>query len=126
MKIEFKKVPFTQKSFNFIANSVKLEGTFCRISPTLVKIKGTLDGQIKVDCCMCGKEFETEISEELDLVISQGLFEAEAKFDEIIIETMDDFVDFEEIVESEIESIKADYFVCDVCAKTDEELNYEI
>lgn len=126
MKIEFKKVPFTQKSFNFITNSVKLEGTFCRISPTLVKIKATLDGNIEVDCCACGKEFNTEISEELNLILSQGVFEAEAKFDEVVIETMDDFIDFEEVINSEIESIRADYFVCDACAESDEEINYEI
>lgn len=85
-----------------------------------------MDGNIEVDCCACGKEFDTKISEELNLILSQGVFEAEAKFDEVVIETMDDFIDFEEVINSEIESIRADYFVCDACAESDEEINYEI
>ena len=39
MKIEFKKVPTTKKELETSFNSVKIEGTFCRISSSLVKIE---------------------------------------------------------------------------------------
>ncbi len=38
MKIEFRKVPSTAKDFSTSFASVKLEGTFCKISSLLIKV----------------------------------------------------------------------------------------
>ena len=51
MKIEFRKVPQIEKELEFIYNSVKIEGTFCKISQSLVKIDAVLKGNTEIDCC---------------------------------------------------------------------------
>ena len=54
MKIEFRKVPQTAKELVVDYNSVKIEGTFCKISQSLVKIDAVLKGSTDIDCCRCG------------------------------------------------------------------------
>ena len=51
MKIEFRKVPQITKELDVSYNSVKIEGTFCRISSSLVKIEAVLIGNTDIDCC---------------------------------------------------------------------------
>lgn len=126
MRIEFKKVPFVEKEFSYETNSVKIEGTFCRMSPTLVKMKSKLTGILTVDCCACGSEFEIELDEDLNFVISAGPFEAEARFEEIVIESMDEHIDFDEIINSELESIKSEYHTCIECEEASCEVDHEI
>ena len=65
MKIEFKKIPQEKKEFNTSLNSVKIEGTFCRISSSLVKIEASLIGNIEIDCSRCGALDTLVVNEEL-------------------------------------------------------------
>ena len=63
MKIEFRKVPQTPKELEVEYNSVKIEGTFCKISQSLVKIDAVLKGSTDIDCCRCGITEEIEVDE---------------------------------------------------------------
>ena len=51
MKIEFRKVPQTTKELDFYYNSVRIEGTFCKISQSLTKFEANLSGTTDIDCC---------------------------------------------------------------------------
>ena len=125
MKIEFKKVPSTEKSFNFETNSVNLEGTFCRMSAKLIKIDAKLSGNINVDCCLCGKSFDHKLNDNLIVLVSQGFYDSETEHELDIIEVDGDFLDFEEILQSEIESIKSDYLACSDCDKQEKQIDFE-
>ncbi|TLP38285.1 hypothetical protein [Arcobacter arenosus] len=121
MKIEFRKVPFTPKEFKTESNSVKIEGTFCKISPSLVKIDSKLTGNTTVNCIRCGEEDTITLNENMNFLLSDGIYKSDSHNDEEldIIEIDDNIIDFDEIIESEISSIYTDYHICSNCADSD-------
>lgn len=114
MKIEFKKVPFTEKEFSASFTSVKLEGTFCKISPLLVKVDANLTGETDIDCSRCGDTMPISVDEKLNFLLSDGIFKDDQKED-LVIEVENNTIDFDEIINSELASIKSDYYCCDNC-----------
>jgi uncharacterized metal-binding protein YceD (DUF177 family) len=118
MKIEFRKVPFTSKKFTTSFDSVKLEGTFCKISPLLIKLQANLSGQTGVECCRCGDEDTISVDENLEFLLSDGIFN-DADSEELVIEIENHTIDFDEIIQSELSSIKSDYHICEKCSLND-------
>ena len=116
MKIEFRKVPQLSKELEIVHNSVKIEGTFCKISQSLVKIDAVLQGSTDIDCCRCGETEEIEVDEELHLLLSDGIYKNDES-EYLVIEVEDSIIDFDEIIQSELNSIKSDYYLCDKCAQ---------
>lgn len=116
MKIEFRKVPQTTKELLVQYNSVKIEGTFCRISSSLVKVDAVLKGKTDIDCCRCGITEVMEVNEELNLLLSDGIYSGNEE-EYLVIEIEKGLIDFDDIIESELNSIKSDYHICDECQK---------
>lgn len=114
MKIEFKKVPQTTKELEYISDSVRIEGTFCKISQSLVKIDAVLKGSTDIDCCRCGITEKIEVDEELHLLISDGIYKNDES-EYLVIEVENSLIDFDEIIQSELNSIKSDYHICNDC-----------
>jgi len=120
MKIEFRKVSTTPKEFEYNHDSVKIEGTFCKISSSLVKIDGTLNGETSVTCSRCGEDDTITINENLNFLLSDGIYKAKTSdSDDLVIEVEDNIIDFDKIIESEISSIYSDYHICANCADCD-------
>lgn len=124
MKIEFRKVPTTPKEFTNNFASVKLEGTFCKISPTLIKIDANLSGNTSVQCVRCGEEETMSLDEKVNFLLSDGIFKGNESED-LIIEIENGIINFDEICESEEASIKSDYHICQNCLGDDKELEKE-
>jgi uncharacterized metal-binding protein YceD (DUF177 family) len=114
MKIEFRKAPQTPKELEIEYNSVKIEGTFCKISQSLVKVDAVLLGNTDIDCCRCGITEIIEVDEELHLLLSDGVYKKDES-DYLVIEVENSLIDFDEIIESELNSIKSDYHICKDC-----------
>ena len=114
MKIEFRKVPQTPKELEVEYNSVKIEGTFCKISQSLVKVDAVLKGSTDIDCCRCGITEVIEVDEELHLLLSDGVYKKDES-EYLVIEVENGLIDFNEIIESELNSIKSDYHICENC-----------
>ena len=114
MKIEFRKVPQTPKELEVEYNSVKIEGTFCKISQSLVKVDAVLLGNTDIDCCRCGITEVIEVDEELHLLLSDGVYNKDES-EYLVIEIENNLIDFDEIIESELNSIKSDYHICKDC-----------
>ena len=127
MKIEFRKVPLQSSKLSLTNNSVNFLGTFSKITPKLVKLEAKMGGILEVDCCKCGKVFPVNLDEDIELLLSDGIFKPETKEDEeyIAIEIDDSIIDFEDILQSEIESFKSDYFICDDCKSSDSLIELE-
>ncbi len=127
MKIEFRKVPQAPKDFFCEFDSVKFLGTFCKISSKLVNIKSTFDGIVNVECCKCGVNFTIPFKEEINFLVSDGVYSSndERDLDKIIIEIDNNFIDFEEILQSEIESLRSDYHICDNCSEDNSTIEIE-
>ena len=114
MKIEFRKAPQTPKELEIEYNSVKIEGTFCKISQSLVKVDAVLKGSTDIDCCRCGITEVIEVDEELHLLLSDGVYKKDES-EYLVIEVENGLIDFNEIIESELNSIKSDYHICNNC-----------
>lgn len=114
MKIEFRKVPQTPKELIIESDSVKIEGTFCKISQSLVKVDAVLLGNTEIDCCRCGITEVIEVDEELHLLLSDGVYKKDES-EYLVIEVENSLIDFDEIIESELNSIKSDYHMCKDC-----------
>ncbi|RBQ32576.1 hypothetical protein ACNSOS_08580 [Aliarcobacter vitoriensis] len=125
MKIEFKKVPTDKKELKTEFNSVKIEGTFCRISSSLVKIEAKLSGNIDIDCSRCAELEILSLDEELKLVLSDGVFKGEEKDEFLVIEIENSLIDFDEIIESELNSVKSEYHICKECLQKDKLVEQE-
>eukprot|EP01156_Anaeramoeba_ignava_P003552 Anaeramoba_ignava/a223100_17.p1 GENE.a223100_17~~a223100_17.p1 ORF type:complete len:126 (+),score=11.78 a223100_17:52-429(+) len=119
MKIEFRKVPQTPKEFNAEFNSVKIEGTFCKMSPSLVKIDGKLTGKTSITCARCGQDETVTLDEDINFILSDGIYKSSSEEDDLIIEIEDSLINFDEIIESEISSIQSDYYICSECENSD-------
>lgn len=124
MKIEFRKVPTTSKELIVKKDLVKISGTFCKITPTLVKIDAILAGITTTNCSRCNAEEKININEKLDFLLSDGIYNNE-NHQEIVIETNNGIIDFDEIIESELNSIKSDYYLCEECTNNSDEFQIE-
>ena len=123
MKIEFRKVPFNEKDFKVTLNSVEFEGTFCKISSTLIKIDANLVGVSQVSCDRCTKEDDITLNEEVKLLLSDGVYKNQT--DELVMEIEDGFIDFDEITQSELSSIQSDYHICNECEQNNKTIEQE-
>lgn len=108
------KVPSILTEFKEVLNSFFSWGIFCRISSSLVKIEASLIGNIEIDCSRCGALDTLVVNEELKLLLSDGVFKGdEDEF--LVIEIENSLIDFDEIIQSEVNSIKSDYLLCKDC-----------
>ncbi len=114
MKLAFKKVGYNQKEVTIPKESLTLDGKISLEKKGLVKFQGSLIGKVEVECRRCGEKFTIPVDEKLFLKMSDGLFRG---FDEEadVIEFYDNHIDFDEIIDSESESIKLDYHICEKC-----------
>jgi len=120
MKIEFRKIPLQDTEFEIFSNSVKFLGTFSKISSKLAKIDSKLTGNCDVDCCKCGITFDIPVNLDINFLLSDGIYSSENNDEElVIIEVEDHILDFNEVLHSELESLKSEYHVCDNCKTND-------
>ena len=123
MQIEFKKVGFNQKEITIERKRLQLHGVLDRQDKELVRFTGELTGSIELECCRCGLDFTKKINEPVRLKFSDGIYRG---FDEEadVIEFYEGKIDFDSVIESEEESIKAGYNYCNKCVEQDKGENH--
>jgi len=127
MKVEFRKVPQVPKEFKICVDSVNFLGTFSRISNKLAKIDAKIEGNFDVECYKCGKELTVNIDEKHIFTISDGVFDSDnERENEIIIEIDNHILNFEDILNSELESLSSEYHTCKDCDTNDKFVDIEI
>jgi len=122
LKIEIKKIPLEKREFETEFQNVQLKGIFYKENQNLVKIEANINGEIEVECVKCASTFNRTINEDLKLIITDKIYNG---FDEEydVIEIPSQIIDFNDIISSEIESIKLDFEnVCDNCHEIDLEI----
>ena len=116
MKVALRKVTHTPLDFEVKSNEITLKGYLQYHSGKLILLKAHLSGFIETDCDVCAKEIKLPIDEEIELFISDGVYEEEQNsIDLDVIESLDSLADLDEILNSEIELIKSDYYTCHEC-----------
>jgi len=113
MRVEFRKITRDYKDFSIeLADSLKADGKFKKVSNSIVSISFKISGFLPHDCDMCAESFDLEVNQEIDVSVSDKEYNGE-EID--IIEVYNGFIDFDEVVQSELEAFKSDYHCCIKC-----------
>ena len=115
MKIRFDRLSATPINFESSIDEVKFSGSIKKFSLNLAKCDGYLTGKLDHICDSCGADIVLNLNEELNLYLSDGIYKD--KDDELsnTIEFYNGQIDTDEILTSELEAYKSDYFYCDKC-----------
>jgi hypothetical protein len=124
MTIEFRKVRQEKDDFDFaIGDNIKVKGKFFyNTAKYMVELDASLVGDVEVDCCRCGNMFEKHIDFDSLILINDGVIKNDHNDDNLdysIYEVSNHKIDFEEIMSSELDSLKLDYHVCEKCDNED-------
>jgi hypothetical protein len=92
---------------SFHTKAKNISSLFCNLK---------IDGNVVVQCNMCGIDMNESVNEELDFILHNGVFNG---FDDSldVIEVQNNLIDFDEILIGELELIKDNYFKCENCQK---------
>lgn len=123
MRIEIRKISFQPKDFEFRYTQddahLVLKGVFYKKTSKEVRIEALLEGTCSVQCSRTSEIFSKEISEKLLFLISDGIYKGfNEQYD--VIESLDGYVDFKALVESEVAAIRSDYNFLDSSENNDE------
>ncbi len=114
MRILFRKVPYRESNLKIVRDRVVFDGVFYKKSEKIVVADIKMSGSLPIECDRCGDLYDLRIDEELTLKISDGLLDIE---DLDTIECFKSEINFDEIIDSEISSIKSDYHYCQKCKR---------
>ncbi|MDE5602454.1 MAG: hypothetical protein K2I71_00820 [Helicobacter sp.] len=116
-KIPFNKVFQVAKNGEKLPFSVELEGIklegFLSLKnfSELVRLEGTLQGEMRLICDLSGETYTQRLNEVLDFYLSDGMINLEdGNFSEVI-ECENGMIDLEEILRGELEMIRCDYHI---------------
>lgn len=112
MKIAFAKIGSEPLNISHEYEGISFNGTLKRKNAEQVLATGELNGVLRHFCDSCGQALEIDVNESLELCLNDGATSAQ-ELD--IVEFYDGFIDLDELINSEIESIKSDYFYCKNC-----------
>jgi uncharacterized metal-binding protein YceD (DUF177 family) len=117
MKIAFKKLGSQPLHFEVNSDTAFFSGDIILKKSNLAQLNGTITGSISIPCDLCAEEVERSLNEEIVFFLSDGIFEGND--DELdVVEIDNSMVDLDELLKSEIELIKSDYFCCKNCEGT--------
>ena len=117
MKIAFKKLGSLPLHFEVNSDNAFFSGDLTLKKSNLAQLNGTITGSISIPCDICAEEIEKSLHEDISFYLSDGIFEgSNEELD--VVEIDQSMIDLEEILKSEIELIKSDYFCCTQCEGT--------
>lgn len=117
MKIAFKKLSSQPLHFEANRDNAFFSGELILKKSNLAQLNGTITGSISIPCDLCAEEVERSLNEEIAFYLSDGIYEgSDEEMD--VVEIDHSIIDMEELLRSEIELIKSDYFCCESCEGT--------
>lgn len=83
----------------------------------IVKFQGIFSGKINQTCDSCSDDYIEEFSEEVTFLMSDGEYKDDHQGNENldVVELQNNSIDFDQIINSEIEIKRVDYHKCDNC-----------
>jgi hypothetical protein len=114
MKIEFKKIPISGVDFKTSIGDLIFYGIAKKISENLVNCKGVVEGKLNHHCDRCGEEFSRNLKDDIDIIASKGIYKDDGELLNLV-EFLDDYVNFDTILKSELESYRCEYLYCENC-----------
>ena len=115
MNIPFRRITKTPTEFHVSFEDVTLKGDVSFTERNLALLQAQLSGKIMLTCDICAEDFATILNEKIELLISDGIYKGfNETYDVVEIE---EILDFNTLITSEIELIKNDYHSCEDCKK---------
>ncbi|MCX6052549.1 MAG: hypothetical protein NTZ60_08550 [Campylobacterales bacterium] len=115
MKVALRKISNIPLDFDIKSNEITFKGYLEYHAGKLILLKAELNGLLDVQCNQCGEDFKLPLDEEIEIFISDGIYEDNENIELDVIESLDSMADLDEILNSEIELIKSDYHSCENC-----------
>jgi len=115
MNIPFRRITKTPTAFERSAEGVTLKGNVVFKERNLALLQAELSGEIVLTCDICAEDFATMLNEKIELLVSDGIYKG---FDETYdVVEIEDVLDLDALIHSEIELIRSDYHSCENCKK---------
>jgi uncharacterized metal-binding protein YceD (DUF177 family) len=112
--IPFKHLNSTPLEFDVSVGNTLFVGTLVHKKGKIAQLNGTITGTVSIFCDVCAEKVEKSLNEEVSFYLSDGIIsENEDELD--IVEITTPMIDMEELLHSEIELIRSDYFCCSQC-----------
>lgn len=115
MKIAFSEISNKTLPFEVLLDDLKFKGELKKINNKLVNCKGIILGSLNHFCDSCGDDLILNLNEDIELILSDGIYKGDSKTIEDVMEFFDGYIDIMDIMHSEVEAFKGDYFYCDKC-----------
>jgi uncharacterized metal-binding protein YceD (DUF177 family) len=115
VKILLRKITKTPLDFEVKSDEIIFKGYLEYHSGKLILLKAKLNGKLTKSCDICAEKFELPVDEEVKFFISDGIYEDTNSIELDVVESLDESVNIEELLASEIELIKSDYHSCENC-----------
>ncbi len=115
MKVTLRKINNTPLDFEVKSNEIIFKGYLQYHAGKLILLKAKLTGSTDVQCSQCGDEFQLPVDENIELFISDGIYEDDGSLEIDVVESLDSQADIDELLNSEVELIKSDYHSCKNC-----------
>ncbi len=126
MKIELRKISKTPLDFDVKSDKIAFKGFLQYDSNRLILLRASLVGSLDMVCDICGSDFVLELDEGVEFFISDGIYKSNQDEFLDVVEIFNSFVDLDEILNSELESIKSDYHICQNCKNVSEDFQFTI
>jgi uncharacterized metal-binding protein YceD (DUF177 family) len=120
MKVALRKITKIPLDFELNSDEITFKGYLEYDSGKLILLKANLNGLVNTECSLCGEEMKVPVDEIIELFISDGVYDDSNDIALDVVESFDSTADLDEILNSEIELIKSDYYSCENCKKNNE------
>jgi len=129
LTITCRKIGKTPLDFSFEATQeenlgAKIEGSLVHKSGSLIALNAKLSGKLLRTCDVCCEEVAIPLDEKLELLISDGVYSTQNHELEDVVEVENGVIKIEDILHSELELIRSDYFVCEKCEASEGEFEF--
>jgi uncharacterized metal-binding protein YceD (DUF177 family) len=115
MTVEFKKIPTSGINFEVSFGDVQLSGHAQKTDKAMIRVDGKMCGQTPHHCDRCAEVFTLLVNESVEVFASDGLYEDNGEELLNIVEFFDGSINFDTILQSELEALKSDYHYCGGC-----------
>ncbi|HEX5623124.1 MAG TPA: YceD family protein [Sulfuricurvum sp.] len=112
--IPFKHLNSVPLAFEAKQDKALFSGTIVHKKHNIAQLNGTITGSISIPCDMCAEIVEKSLNEEVTFYLADGIVHDNDK-DLDIVEIEKSIIDMDELLNSEIELLKSDYFCCSNC-----------
>jgi len=114
MKIGFNKVGSTAIPFDVSKGNLRFSGTLEKFSRSLIELEAKITGEVSITCDLCAEEIIKSLNESVKFRLCDGIYKDDDHEYEIV-EIENSIIDLDEILNSEIELFKSNYFCCENC-----------